>query len=117
MAFDISVRPVTQPAPIVTTRPAAEAQQSVPTQLPESQTVVAAQNAGSSRNDYRDQREQRQFVYDRNAAEFIYQVLDSTTADVVHQVPDEASVRLRTYFREMDRAKSDHPRQRIERIA
>lgn len=121
MAMDISVRPGAQSAPVTAVRPVADAvQQAVPTQLPESQTVTAIQRPADSRNDPEFNRERlaRQIVYDRKAAQYVYQVLDGANEDVVVQYPDEARVRARAYFRELEQSRMDQNRQeRTDRTA
>lgn len=105
MSLDISVRPGAQSAPVAAPRPVAEAvQQAVPTQLPPPQAVAAAQTATETRN---DPSLTRQIVYDRKAAQYVYQVLDESSESVVVQYPDEARMRARAYFRELEQAKMD----------
>ena len=120
MAMDISVRPGAPSAAVAAPRPVADAvQQAVPTQLPESQTVTAIQRPLETRNDPALNRElARQIIYDRKAAQYVYQVLDEADESVVVQYPDEARMRARAYFRELEQAQMDLAQQRrTDRIA
>lgn len=119
MALEISIRPSVQSAPVAAPRPVADAvPQAVPTQLPEAQAVTAIQRSLETRNDPALNRElSRQIVYDRKAAQYIYQVLDEANESVVVQYPDEARVRARAYFREMEQAQASLPPLRTDRTA
>lgn len=113
MALDVTVRPSAPSAPAAVARPVTDsAQQSVPTQLPEAQTVTAIQRPAETRNEPDLTREPlaRQIVYDRGAAQYVYQVLDKQHEEVVVQFPDEARVRARAYFREIEQAVEPGPR-------
>lgn len=109
MSLDISVRSGAQSAPVAASRPLTEAvKQAVPAQLPPPQAVAAAQTVLEPRNDQSLTRElARQIVYDRKAAQYVYQVLDESSESVVVQYPDEARMRARAYFRELEQAKMD----------
>lgn len=118
MSTDFSVRPVGASAHAVVVRPAPETKQkAVPTELQQAQSVTAADTVNIPRNDALTDRDRlaRQFVFDRDAAEMVYQVIDSRTESVVHQVPDEAMVRRRAYFRELDRANNNNRRVHMDR--
>src|SRR5206468_3469413 len=96
MSTDFSIRPVGAPAPTPVVRPSSEAaHQAVQAQLPAAQSVTATDSVQTPRNDPLATRDRlaRQVVFDRDAAEMIYQVIDSRTESVVGQVPEEAMVR------------------------
>jgi hypothetical protein len=87
----------------------------VPTDLPPSQTVTAADTSSSVRNDVPAQAANSEFVshqayYDRTAAAMVFQVVDRKTEQVVEQFPDEAVLRRRAYFHTLDMQKEDPPR-------
>lgn len=119
MTLDISNRPGAQSTPVSAPRPVADAvQQAVPTQLPVSQTVTAIQRTMETRNDPAFNRElSRQIIYDRKAAQYVYQVLDETNESVVVQYPDEARMRARAYFREMEQAQANQLPSQTDRTA
>lgn len=109
MSTDFSVRPVGMPAATPVARPAPEAaRDGVRTQLPPVQAVTAPETTKALRRDgvqIDRERLSRQMVFDEDSAQFVYQVLDRETENVVAQVPDEARRRARAYFRELERAK------------
>lgn len=111
MGADFSIRPVGAqvPTPMIDTAPAA-AKQAVQTQLPADKAVTAPDAALLARNnaDSENQRLSRQIVIDRDAAQIVYQTVDSRTSVVVSQFPDEARLRARAYLRAQDQAKRDH---------
>jgi uncharacterized FlaG/YvyC family protein len=120
MSTDFSIRPVGAPAPTPVVRPSSVAvQQAVQTQLPAAQTVTAAAAVDTSRNDPLAERDRlaRQAIFDRDAAVMVYQVIDNRTESVVRQVPEEAIVRRRAYFRELDRASEVSRRIHTDRTA
>ena len=104
MSTDFSIRPVGIPAPvqIVTTSNAA-ANEAVQTDLPVSQTVAAADTSAPARHDLPNHENiSRQVVFDQAAASFVFQVVNDKTDAVVNQFPDEAMLRRRAYFHELD---------------
>jgi hypothetical protein len=113
MSTDFSIRPVGAPVatPIV---PAAgdAARAAVSTQLPPSQSVTAADASTATRNDPQDLGEfaSRQAFFDHAAGEFVFQVIDSRTDQVVTQFPDEAVLRRRAYFHTLDLTKEETAR-------
>lgn len=114
MSTDFSVRPVGAPAPASVVRSEPEAaREAVRTQLPGPASVTASETMkGARRESVLIDRERlsRQVVFDQDSAQFVYQVVDSRTEDVVAQVPDEARRRRNAYFRELERAKeANHP--------
>src|SRR5438045_1415718 len=118
MSTDFSIRPVGAPAPAPLVRPLHEAtQQAVPTELPAAKTVSASDAVQASRNDAIavQDRLSRQAVFDRGAAEMIFQVIDNQSESVVRQVPDEAQVRRRAYFRQLDQSNELSRRQHTDR--
>ena len=108
MSTDFSIRPVGAPVatPIITTAGDA-ARGAVATQLPPSQTVTAPNAGAGTRNDLQDSSDfvSRQGYFDRAAASFVFQVVDSRTDQVVQQFPDEAVLRRRAYFHALDLTK------------
>lgn len=113
MSTDFSIRPVGIPAPaqiITTSNPAAN--EAVPTELPVSQTVAAADTGAAVRNDIaNNENVSRQVVFDQASASLVFQVVDDRTDAVVNQFPDDAMLRRRAYFNALDRSKAPltHP--------
>lgn len=114
MSTDFSVRPVGTPAPLPVTQPQSQAaSDAVATQLPASQSVTATDGSGNVRSDPQSQNlvdMTHQAFFDRQAASMVYQVVNSSTEQVVDQYPDEAVLRRRAYFHALDLAKSSAPR-------
>jgi len=114
MSTDFSIRPVGAPAPSPIVPPSSQAaSNAVPTELPASQSVTAADAATAVRNDPQALPEDdvsHQAFFDRSAAAMVYQVVDSKTDQVVEQFPDEAVLRRRAYFHALDLAKSEPSR-------
>lgn len=118
MSTDFSVRPVGVPSATTVDRPAPEAaRKAVPTQLSPAQSVTAPEKPAAARNERSldSDRLSRQVIYDQDSAEIVYQVVDRRNDNVVHQVPDEAKVRARAYFREIDRTKELNRLQHTDR--
>src|SRR5437667_417477 len=107
MSTDFSIRPVGAPAPAPVVRPLPEAaHQAVATELPAAKAVGASDAVQTPRNDpiaLRD-RQSHQAVFDRDAAAMVFQVVDNNTDSVIRQVPDEAQLRRRAYFRLLDQS-------------
>jgi hypothetical protein len=59
-------------------------------------------------SDTENQRQSRQIVIDRAAAQIVYQTVDSRSGVVINQFPDEARLRTRAYLRAQDEVKRDH---------
>jgi hypothetical protein len=97
-------------APLIVTAAAGSATASgaVAPQLPPSQSVTAVDTSGSIRNDLQDSNDfvSHQAFFDRAAAAFVFQVVNSRTGQVVQQFPDEAVLRRRAYFHTLDLTKS-----------
>jgi len=105
MTSDFSIKPVGAPASAPVVRPLPETtQRPVATDLPAAKTVSASDQVQTPRNDALSTRDQlsHQAVFDRDAAEMLFQVVDNQTKNVVRQVPEEAQVRRRAYFRQLD---------------
>ena len=106
MSTDFSIRPVGAPVAATPIVPAASdaARVAVPTQLPPSQSVSATDASTSTPNDSQELGEfvSRQAFFDRAAVEFVFQIIDSRTDQVVTQFPDEAVLRRRAYFHTLD---------------
>jgi hypothetical protein len=118
MSTDFSVRPVGVPAVVAVDRPAPEAaRKAVPTQLSSARSVTVPEKPAPVRNDPSSDNDRlsRQVIYDQDSAEIVYQVVDRRNDNVVHQVPEEAKVRARAYFREIDRAKELNRLQHTDR--
>ncbi|GLH79639.1 hypothetical protein SSBR45G_45480 [Bradyrhizobium sp. SSBR45G] len=122
MSSDFSVRPVGTPvsAPIIQPSNQAVAN-AVPTDLPPSQTVTAADAGTPVRNDVQfnvanDLSVSHQAYYDRAAAALVFQVVNRKTDQVVNQYPDEAVLRRRAYFNTLDLQK-DLQREDAHRVA
>ena len=118
MSTDFSIRPVGAPAPAPLVRPVSETtQQAVPTELPAAQTVSATDSVQVSRTDAFGVSDQlsHQAVFDRDAAEMVFQVVNSQTQSVVRQVPEEDQVRRRAYSRQLDRASEQSRPQHTDR--
>ncbi|WP_424627358.1 hypothetical protein [Bradyrhizobium sp. SYSU BS000235] len=111
MGADFSIRPVGTPVPtpIIDTAPAA-AKAAVQTQLPADKAVTAPDAAQLARNNANSagQSLSNKIMIDRDAAQIVYQTVDSRTSLVVNQFPDESRLRARAYLRAQDEAKRDN---------
>ena len=112
MSTDFSIKPVGAPvaAPIV--QPVSEAaHNAVPTELPASQSVTAADagarviDSAAVRISLSSASTSNQVIIDRDAASIVYQVVDDRTSQVVKQFPEEAVLRRRAYFHTLDLTK------------
>jgi hypothetical protein len=115
MSTDFSIRPVGAPAPSpVVPPPSKAANQAVTTELPQSQSVVAADaSVGASNNPQTASEDlSRQAFFDRDAGSVVFQVVDNRTSQVVKQYPDDAVLRRRAYFHTLDLTKASSPRAR-----
>ena len=114
MSTDFSIRPVGSPAPSPIVPPFSQAaSNAVPTELPASQSVVAADAAATVRNDPIDVVEDfvsHQAYFDRDARAMVYQVVNDKTDQVVTQYPDDAVLRRRAYFHALDLSRGTPPR-------
>ena len=114
MSTDFSIRPVGSPAPSPIVAPSSPAaSNAVPTELPASQGVTAADAAIAVRNDPVDVVEDfisHQAYFDRDASAMVYQVVNDKTDRVVTQYPDDAVLRRRAYFRALDLSRGSPPR-------
>jgi hypothetical protein len=92
--------------------PSPAAGNAVPTELPASQSVTAADAAAPVRNDPVDvvQDFAHQAYFDRDARAMVYQVVNDKTDQVVTQFPDEAVLRRRAYFHALDLSRGTPPR-------
>ena len=111
MSSDFSIKPVGAPvAPLIVTAAAgsATASSTVAPQLPPSQSVTAVDTGGGVRNDLQDASDfiSHQAFFDRAAASFVFEVVNSRTGQVEQQFPDEAVLRRRAYFHALDLTKS-----------
>ena len=108
MSTDFSIRPVGAPAATPVVQPSGDAaHKAVPTELPASKSVTAADGSVSVRADPETASDyvSHQVVIDRAAASIVYQVVDVRTSAVVQQFPDEAVLRRRAYFHTLDLTK------------
>ena len=112
MSTDFSIKPVGAPvaAPIV--QPVSEAaHNAVPTELPASESVTAADagarviDSAAVRISLSSASTSNQVIIDRDAASIVYQVVDDRTSQVVKQFPEEAVLRRRAYFHALDLTK------------
>ena len=112
MSTDFSNKPVGAPvaAPIV--QPVSEAaHNAVPTELPASESVTAADagarviDSAAVRISLSSASTSNQVIIDRDAASIVYQVVDDRTSQVVKQFPEEAVLRRRAYFHTLDLTK------------
>jgi hypothetical protein len=114
MSTDFSIRPVGSPAPSPIVPPSSQAAgNAVPTELPASQSVTAADAAIPVRNDPIDVVEDfvsHQAYFDRDASAMVYQVVNDKTDQVVAQYPDDAVLRRRAYFHALDLSRGTQPR-------
>jgi hypothetical protein len=114
MSSDFSIRPVGAPAPALAVQPSNQAVvNAVPTELPPSQSVTAADTSTPVRNDLpthieNDISMSRQAYYDRSSASMVYQIVNRKTDQVVTQYPEEAVLRRRAYFHSLDLQKDLH---------
>jgi hypothetical protein len=113
MSTDFSIRPVGAPAPSPVALPSSPAVgDAVQTDLPASQSVTAADPSTIVRNDPQAPTIvdlSHEAYYDRDASTVVYQVVNSNTGQVVEQYPDEAALRRRAYFHQLDLAKGSQP--------
>ncbi|MGJ5181336.1 hypothetical protein ACQR16_33315 [Bradyrhizobium oligotrophicum] len=122
MSSDFSVRPVGTPASVPIVQPSSQAvANAVPTDLPPSQTVTAADASTPARNDVQPNianalSVSHQAYYDRAAAALVFQVVNRKTDQVVAQYPDEAVLRRRAYFNTLDLQK-DQQKADVPRVA
>ena len=111
MGTDLSIRPAGALATVaVVAAPInGAAKDAVATQLPPSQSVTAAAALAPARlvADGNNPALSRQVILDREAASFVYQVVDDRTARVVSQYPDDATLRRRAYYRALDNLKAE----------
>jgi hypothetical protein len=114
MSTDFSIRPVGSPAPSPIVPPVSPAaNNAVPTELPASQSVTAADAGAVVRDDPIDVVEDfvsHQAYFDRDASAMVYQVVNDKTEQVVTQYPDDAVLRRRAYFHALDRSRGTPPR-------
>jgi hypothetical protein len=113
MSLDISIRPVGAPTATPVVQAASDAvSNAVPTQLPASQSVTAAEADGAIRNDATPPTNltSHQAYIDQAAASIVYQVINEKTGAVVQQFPDEAVLRRRAYFHALDLSKDTQTR-------
>ena len=110
MGTDLSIRPAGTLVTVAVAAPVSgAAKHAVATELPPSQSVTAADTvarphvAADSSNAERS----RQVILDREAASFVYQVVDDRTETVVSQYPDDATLRRRAYYRALDNLKAE----------
>ena len=120
MSTDFSIKPVGAPvaAPIV--QPVSEAaHNAVPTELPASESVTAADagarviDSAAVRISLSSASTSNQVIIDRDAASIVYKVVDDRTSQVVKQFPEEAVLRRRAYFHTLDLTKDAPPRLRV----
>lgn len=108
MSADFSVKPVGTPVVASIAKPLPDAaKDAVSTDLPPSQTATASDNASAPRNDTQaaNDRFAHDIQIDRAAAAIVYRVVDNRTGMVVRQYPDEARLRARAYYRQLDEGK------------
>lgn len=108
MSSDFSIKPVGAPVATPVPPPVSEAaHHAIATELPQAQSVTAADASVRARidSDIVGGSVSRQVVLDRAAASIVYQVVDNRTSLVVQQFPDEAILRRRAYFHTLDLTK------------
>jgi hypothetical protein len=108
MSTDFSIKPVGVPAtPSFPPAASNAAQSGVPTQLPASQSVTAADASAANRNDSSNSNGSvsHEAFFDTAAAAVVFQSVDDLTGQVVQQFPDEAMLRRRAYFHSLDLSK------------
>ena len=75
-----------------------------PTELPAAKTVSPVVNSAPARNDPRltehsTETTTHDAIIDPQSREVVYRVLDARTRQVLHQVPDQARLRMQAYAR------------------
>ncbi len=89
-------------------QPAVGAAPAAPPILPVAKTVAPAKHADPARNQPRQAEKQtenkaasttRDTIIDPQTREIVYRVLDARTRRVLHQVPDQAMLRMQAYTR------------------
>ncbi len=102
MSTDFAIRPVSAPAPAVMVRDVAQSRQSPPT---EAMTELAKTQAPAPHADSAPVHQEaeaafsRETVFDKDAGELIFRVVDTRSDRVVRQMPEQAMLRLRAYTR------------------
>ena len=112
MSTDFSIRPVGTPALRTIGPSSPAATDSVPTELPPTQSVTAPTPGASVGNDLPQNSADvsHQVLFDRAAASLVFQVVNARTDQVVTQFPDDAVLRRRAYFHALDlKAVAAHP--------
>jgi hypothetical protein len=115
MSTDFSIAPVGAPAAIGIGQPVSQAaSNAVPTDLPASKAVTAADPSADIRNDPQNANEfiSHQAYFDQAASSLVYQVVNSNNGQVIEQFPDSATLQRRAYFRALDLSK-DQPAGRL----
>jgi hypothetical protein len=112
MGADFNIKPVGAPVATPYIKPAPEAAQDVvPTELPVSQSVTAADSSLAANltpgyiplDDSNDV--SHDVVIDRAAGAVVYRVVDKRTDQVINQYPEASRLRARAYLRAQDEAK------------
>lgn len=113
MSAEISVKPVSMPVFRDAAAPPA-AREGTARELPASQSVTPAATADAVANQPRNPEPalSRQTLFDRAAAELVFRVVDQRTNIVVRQIPEEQTLKMRSYRRALDNLIAEQTMQR-----
>ena len=110
MSTDFSIRPVGAPAALPVAHPQSHAASAaIPTELPPGKSVTAADASAAAGNDLQNQNPldlAHQILHDLDALSVVYQLVNGNADEIVEQHPEEAALRRRAYFHELDRKRS-----------
>ena len=118
MGTDFSIKRVGAPVATPFVQPASPAaNEAVPTELPPSQSVTAAEVTARVRNDTQSASDNvsHQVILDRAAGSIVYQVVDNRTSLVVKQFPDQGFLRRRAYARALEETREAAHALRLDR--
>jgi hypothetical protein len=104
ISFKAPVSPVTT-EPL---RPVAAPAPAAPTELPAAQTVTPATASLALRHDpaLSDSGTTHEVILDPETREIVYRILDANSREVLHQVPDQALLRMHAYTRALENGQS-----------
>jgi hypothetical protein len=107
MSTDFAIRPVSAPAPTVVVRDISPSRHEAPAE--------SAKKAPAPHADPAPVRQEaeaafaRETVFDKDAGELIFRVVDTRSDRVVRQIPEQAMLRLRAYTRALDELTAQVP--------
>jgi hypothetical protein len=113
MSAEISIKPVSAPVFRDAAAPS-EAREGAARELPASKSVTPAAKTEMAANQARNREASlsRQTLFDRAAAELVFRVVDQRTNIVVRQIPEEQTLKMRSYRRALDNLIAEQTMQR-----